>query len=46
VGPALDALENYLPIKMIKIFHEPDSNFPNGGPNPLLPENRHPLLMR
>lgn len=44
VGPALDALEKYLPIKMIKIFHEPDSNFPNGVPNPLLPENRQPTI--
>jgi len=40
VGPALDQLEKNLPIKMIKVFHEPDSNFPNGVPNPLLPENR------
>lgn len=44
VGPALDVLEKYLPIKMIKVFHEPDSNFPNGVPNPLLPENRHPTI--
>ncbi len=39
-GLALDAIEKDLPIKMIKIFNEPDSNFPNGVPNPLLPENR------
>ncbi|MEK6552522.1 MAG: phosphomannomutase, partial [Bacteroidota bacterium] len=44
VGPALDAIEKYLPIKMIKIFPEPDSNFPNGVPNPLLPENRQPTI--
>ena len=44
VGPALDALEKYLPIKMIKIFPEPDSTFPNGVPNPLLPENRQPTI--
>ncbi len=44
VGPALDALEKYLPIKMIKVFPEPDSNFPNGVPNPLLPENRQPTI--
>jgi phosphomannomutase len=42
VGPALDLLEKYLPIKMIKVFHEPDSDFPNGVPNPLLVENRQP----
>ncbi len=40
VGPALDAIERFLPIEMVKVFHEPDSNFPNGVPNPLLPENR------
>jgi len=44
VGPALDKLESSLPIKMIKIFHQPDSNFPNGVPNPLLPENRQPTI--
>jgi len=44
VGPALDVLEKYLPIEMIKVFHEPDSDFPNGVPNPLLPENRQPSV--
>lgn len=44
VGPALDAIEKYLPINMIKVFHDPDSNFPNGVPNPLLPENRKPTI--
>jgi phosphomannomutase len=44
VGPALDALEKFLPVEMIKIFPEPDSNFPNGVPNPLLPENRQPTI--
>lgn len=43
-GPALDALEPMLPIKMIKVFHEPDSNFPNGVPNPLLPGNRQATI--
>ncbi|MCB0730878.1 MAG: phosphomannomutase [Ignavibacteriae bacterium] len=44
VGPALDALEPNLPIEMIKVHHEPDSSFPNGVPNPLLPENRHSTI--
>lgn len=44
IGPALDALEPKLPIKMIKMFHEPDPEFPNGVPNPLLPENRKPTI--
>lgn len=44
VGPALNEIEPELPIKMIKVFFEPDSNFPNGVPNPLLPENRQPTI--
>jgi phosphomannomutase len=43
-GLALNAIENYLPIKMVKVFIEPDSDFPNGVPNPLLPENRQATL--
>jgi phosphomannomutase len=39
-GPVLDLLEKRLPFSMIKIQHEPDGTFPNGVPNPLLPENR------
>lgn len=44
VGPALDRLEKLLPIEMVKVFHKPDSKFPNGVPNPLLPENRQPTI--
>jgi phosphomannomutase len=43
-GLAIDAIEKDLPIKMIKVFNEPDSDFPNGVPNPLLPENRKPTI--
>lgn len=39
-GPVLDRLERHLPFQFIKVFHEPDASFPNGIPNPLLPENR------
>ena len=39
-GPILDRLEAYLPVTLIKIHHQPDSSFPYGIPNPLLPENR------
>jgi len=39
-GPVLDALAPHLPIEMIKLHHEPDGSFPNGIPNPLLPEKR------
>jgi phosphomannomutase len=43
-GLALNALEPHLPIEMIKVFNQPDSNFPNGVPNPLLHENRQPTI--
>ncbi|TAM89710.1 MAG: phosphomannomutase CpsG [Candidimonas sp.] len=43
-GHVIDALEKRLhgkaPLEFVKIFHEPDGHFPNGIPNPLLPENR------
>jgi phosphomannomutase len=39
-GPVIDLLAQHLPVQFIKICHEPDGTFPNGIPNPLLPENR------
>ncbi len=39
-GPVLEKLKPKLPIEFIEIFPEPDGSFPNGIPNPLLPENR------
>lgn len=44
-GHVIDAIEARfqalnLPISFIKVHHQPDGNFPNGIPNPLLPENR------
>lgn len=39
-GVVIDALEPYLPFEFIKIQHEPNGDFPNGIPNPLLPEMR------
>ena len=50
-GPVIDMLERRLQhtplpaiagrgIQFVKIFSEPDGNFPHGIPNPLLPENR------
>ncbi len=44
VGPALDKIEKFLPVEMVKVFHEPDAAFPNGVPNPLLPENRQATI--
>lgn len=39
-GPIIDALAQHLPCEIIPVFSEPDGSFPNGIPNPLLPENR------
>ncbi|MCV2885290.1 phosphomannomutase CpsG [Aestuariibacter sp. AA17] len=44
-GPTIDAMEKAckvrgFPIEFIKVNHTPDGTFPNGIPNPLLPENR------
>jgi phosphomannomutase/phosphomannomutase/phosphoglucomutase len=44
-GPSIDAIEDEfvrlgLPVEFVKVHHKPDSSFPNGIPNPLLPENR------
>jgi phosphomannomutase len=39
-GPILQKIESRLPLRFVKIFPEPDGRFPNGIPNPLLPENR------
>jgi phosphomannomutase len=44
-GHVIDALEEHfnnenIKVEFIKVNHEPDGNFPNGIPNPLLPENR------
>ena len=44
-GHVIDALEKQfkalsIPVEFIKVHHQPDATFPNGIPNPLLPENR------
>jgi phosphomannomutase len=39
-GPVVDLLAAHLPIDFIRLNHEPDGTFPNGVPNPLLPEKR------
>ena len=43
-GPTFDALAKRLkelgaPLEFIRVHHAPDATFPNGIPNPLLPEN-------
>ena len=40
-GTVIDLLEPLMPnIEFIKVNHQPDGEFPNGVPNPLLEENR------
>jgi phosphomannomutase len=39
-GPVVDLLEERLPFRFIKLHHTPDGTFPNGVPNPLLPDKR------
>lgn len=39
-GLVIDILEKFLPFHFIKVNCDPDGNFPNGVPNPLLVENR------
>lgn len=39
-GEIIDLLKSHLPFEFIKINHEPDGTFPNGIPNPILPDNR------
>ncbi len=43
-GKIIDWLEASLPFEFIKVHHQPDGNFPNGVPNPLLEENRQPTI--
>jgi phosphomannomutase len=43
-GLSLNALEPHIPINMIKVFNDPNPDFPNGIPNPLLIENRKPTI--
>ena len=44
-GAIVDLLEPHLPFTFIRVNHEPDGTFPNGIPNPLLPENRDATAM-
>jgi len=39
-GLVIDELAAHLPFEFVRIHHEPNGSFPNGIPNPLLPENR------
>ena len=48
-GHVADAIEAKfaalnIPVELVKIFNEPNGNFPNGIPNPILHENRAPTI--
>ncbi len=43
-GLVIDQLESLLPLQFVKVHNEPDGNFPNGIPNPLLEDNRQSTI--
>ena len=43
-GPTIDLLQEHLPFEFVRIHHEPDGDFPNGVPNPMLEQNRAPTI--
>ncbi|SNT68526.1 phosphomannomutase [Paracoccus seriniphilus] len=50
-GPTFDAIAEELqrrgaPLTFVRMHHDVDSSFPNGIPNPLLPENQPPTVER
>ena len=45
-GVMLPPVLQRLPIEAVRCYFEPDGNFPNHEPNPLLPENREFIVER
>jgi len=45
-GVVVEALAPHLPFRIVKLNHDPDGSFPNGIPNPLLPERRDATARR
>ena len=43
-GLVIDQLESRLPLRFVKLFHDADGTFPNGVPNPMLEQNRQPVI--
>jgi phosphomannomutase/phosphomannomutase/phosphoglucomutase len=43
-GPIVDALAPHLPFRLVRVHHTPDGTFPNGVPNPMLPETHAPTV--
>jgi len=40
-GPIINELEKFLPFEIVKVHNNGNGYFPNGVPNPLLPDARH-----
>ncbi len=45
-GIAVNAIRNKIPLEIVEMDFEPDGNFPNGVPNPILEESRKPMVDR
>jgi phosphomannomutase len=45
-GAMLPPILDRLPVETIRCFFEPDGNFPDHAPNPLLPENREFIVRK
>jgi phosphomannomutase len=45
-GAMLPPVIERLPVDVVRCFFEPDGNFPNHEPNPLLPENREFIVRK
>jgi len=45
-GAMLPPVLERLPVEAVRCYFEPDGNFPNHEPNPLLPENREFIVER
>jgi len=43
-GMLIEPLLPFLPIRLTKMYFEPDGNFPNHVPNPLIPENLRDVI--
>ena len=45
-GLAINAIRNQIPLDIVEMDYEPDGNFPNGVPNPILEASRAPMVAR
>ncbi len=45
-GPMLGPILERLPLELVKLYWEPDGEFPDHEPNPLLPENRELIVAK